>query len=111
LQHQDGSKRVFKVDGDGWVLEGTPGDRSEVGDFADQILRDFVGKDAVDMRKGFAEPTWTISMQRLHGDELGLVRVWDLGEDVPLIAKGRSEQPVGFELNKSNSTAMRAFWK
>jgi hypothetical protein len=112
LSHRDGRTRTFQMDGEGgWLLDGTPGDRSEVGDFANDILRDFAGKAATDMRTGFAEPDWVMSMQRKTGDELGLIKIWDRGGSEPLIAKSRSEEPVGFELNKGNSTAMRAFWQ
>ena len=113
LEHSNGQKRTFAMDSDGaWSLEGTAGDRSEVGDFAQDILRDFVGKKAVDMRTGYdAINRWTLRMKRSNGDVLGLVQVWDRGEDLPLVAKGRSEQDVGFELNKSNSAALRAFWR
>lgn len=117
LEHQDGRKRAFAMQTDGgWVLEGTVGDRSEVGDFASDILRDFVGKKAVDLRPGkadpeFGEPDWVLHLKRRNGDILGLLGFWDRDQDKPLIAKGRGDQPIAFELNKSNSTALRAFWK
>ena len=121
LEHVDGRKRVFAMQADGkWLLEGAEGDRTEVGDFAYDILRDFAGKKAVDMRTGFDldKPDWVLRMTRRTGDELGLLAFWDPDPETgegeqpkPLIAKGRGEQPVGFELNKGNSAALRAFWK
>lgn len=113
LEHNNGQQRTFAMDNDGaWTLDGAAGDRSEVGDFAQDILRDFVGKKAVDMRSGYESiDHWTLRMMRSNGDILGLVKIWDRGEGLPLVAKGRSEQDVGFELNKSNSAALRAFWQ
>lgn len=117
LEHQDGRKRAFAMQTDGgWLLEGTAGDRTEVGDFTSDILRDFVGKEAVDLRPGkadpeFGEPDWVLHMKRRNGDILGLLGFWDRDPDKPLIAKGRGDEPIAFELNKSNSAALRAFWK
>jgi hypothetical protein len=111
LEHKDGRKRSFESTGEVWSLVGVEGDRSEVGEFANDILRDFVGKKAVDMRDGFEGPDWTLTMMRRNGDELGLIKVWDAGDELPLICKGRKEAPVGFEVNKSNSRDLRAMWK
>jgi hypothetical protein len=110
---QEGEKRAFAMQEDGsWRLEGSEADRTEVGDFAHDILRDFVGKKAVDIRTGFEESDWVLYLKRGNGDELGLIGFWDLGEDKPLIAKGRGgAEGIAFELNKSNSEALRAFWK
>jgi hypothetical protein len=110
---QEVEKRVFAMQEDGsWRLEGSDADRTEVGDFTQDILRDFVGKKAVDMRKGFEDPDWVLYLKRGNGDELGLIAIWDAGDGKPLIAKGRGgADNIGFELNKSNSEAMRAFWK
>lgn len=111
-QEQEAAKRVFLMQEDGsWILEGAEGDRTEVGDFAHDILRDFVGRRVVDMREGFREPDWVLVMKRRSGDELGLLGFWDQGEGKPLLAKGRGETRVGFELNKSSSRALRDFWK
>ena len=111
LAHRDGRRRVFRTGSDGWVLESGGDARPEVGEFAADVLRDLVGKRAVDMREGFGEPDWTLSMTRINGDELGLVRVWDRGDGQPLVAKGRSEQPVGLELGTRDSRSMRELWK
>ena len=110
---QEGEKRAFAMQEDGsWRLEGSEVDRTEVGDFAHDILRDFVGKKAIDIRTGFEESDWVLYLKRGNGDELGLIGFWDLGEDKPLIAKGRGgAEGIAFELNKSNSEALRAFWK
>jgi len=111
LTHADGRARAFKMTPDGWVQEGVEGNRDEVGNFAADVLRDFVGKAAVDMSEGFAAPDWQIVLKRATGDELGLVKIWDRGEGKPLIAKGRSDEPVGFEVSKLDSNSLRAMWQ
>jgi len=111
LSHQDGRVRTFKMTPDGWILEGKEGDRGEVGDFAADVLSEFYGKSTVDMREGYGDPDWLLQIKRGTGDVLGLVKIWDPGEDKPLIAKGRSEQPIGFELSKLDSKSLRAMWQ
>lgn len=110
---QEGESRVFAMQEDGsWRLEGSDADRTEVGDFTHDILRDLVGKKAVDMRAGFDDPDWVLSLKRSNGDELGLMAIWDAGEGKPLIVKARGgADNIGYALNKSSSAAMRAFWK
>lgn len=111
LSHQDGRTRTFRMTPDGWILEGIEGDRSEVGDFAADVLSEFYGKTTVDMRKGYGDPDWLLQIKRGTGDELGLVKIWDPGEGKPLIAKSRSEQPIGFALSKLDSKSLRAMWQ
>ncbi|MFT4513550.1 MAG: hypothetical protein ACI89X_003609 [Planctomycetota bacterium] len=110
---QEAEQRSFAMQKDeSWRLEGAEADRTEVGDFARETLRDFVGTKAVDIRAGFDEPDWVLSLKRANGDELGLIGFWDGGENKPLIAKARGgADEVGFELSKRQSTALRAFWK
>ncbi len=110
LAHKDGKTRKFKMTPDGWVLEGAEGNRNEVGDFATDVLRDFFGKTAIDMREGFGDPDWQIELKRGTGDVLGLIKIWDR-EGKPLIAKSRSEEPVGLELSKLDSNSLRAMWQ
>jgi hypothetical protein len=118
LVHKDGRKRTFRIQEDGtWQLDGSDEDRSEVGDYVDDTLRDFVGKRAVDMRTGFAdEPDWTLLLMRRNGDELGRTRIWDPGPEARLIARGRtkpgmSEQKLGIELGKRDTAELRKLWK
>jgi hypothetical protein len=111
LSHKDGRTRAFYMTPDGWVLDGVEGDRDEVGNFASDVLRDFVGKLAVDMSEGFAAPDWQIKLKRATGDVLGLLKVWDRGEGEVLIVKGRSEEPVGFEVSKLDSNSLRGMWQ
>jgi len=117
LVHRDGRTRTFQVQQDGsWKLLGSEGDRSEVGDFVEDTLRDFVGRKVVDMRTGFdAEPDWTLMLMRGNGDELGRSRIWDRGADKRLVARGRTrpgqqEQPVGVELGKRDTEELRKLW-
>ena len=117
LLHRDGRSRSFRVQADGtWKLEGQDGDRSEVGDFVEDTLRDFVGKEAVDMREGFGEHDWELVLMRRNGDALGRTRIWDPGEGERLIARGQTmpgveEQPIGMRLGKRDSQELRALWR
>lgn len=117
LLHRDGRSRSFRVQEDGtWKLEGQDGDRSEVGDFVEDTLRDFVGKEAVDMREGFGEHDWELVLMRRNGDALGRTRIWDPGEGERLIARGQTmpgaeEQPVGMRLGKRDTQELRALWR
>ncbi|MGC6488934.1 MAG: DUF4340 domain-containing protein [Planctomycetota bacterium] len=117
LRHRDGRARSFRIQEDGsWKLEGEDRDRSEVGDFVEDTLRDFVGKEAVDMREGFGDPDWEFVLMRRNGDALGRVRLWDPGADERLIARGQTrpggdEQPVGLRLGKRDTTELRALWQ
>ena len=111
LTHKDGRTRAFYMTPDGWVLDGVEGNRDEVGNFASDVLRDFVGKLAIDMSEGFAAPDWQIELKRATGDVLGLLKVWDRGEGEALIVKGRSEEPVGFEVSKLDSNSLRGMWQ
>ncbi|HEB52874.1 MAG TPA: DUF4340 domain-containing protein [bacterium] len=113
LEDARGQKRVFAMDREGlWRLDGSDRDRSEVGDLASEVLCDFAGKAAVDMRSGFApEPDWRLLLQRRNGDQLGEIRVWDRGADQPLVVRGNGEQPVGLELNARNSRDLRSLWQ
>ena len=111
LAHQDGRTREFMMTPDGWVLEGVEGNRDEVGEFAADVLRDFFGKTAVDMREGFGDPDWQLELKRATGDVLGLIKIWDRGDGKPLVAKSRSEEPVGFELSKLDSNSLRGMWQ
>lgn len=115
---RDGATITYRVHEDGiWRREGSDEDRDEVGDYVDDTLRDFAGKKAVDMRKGFAdEPDWTLLLMRRNGDELGRTRIWDPGKDKRLVARGRvrpgrTEQPIGIELSKRDTTELRKLWK
>ncbi|MFK7741016.1 MAG: DUF4340 domain-containing protein [Planctomycetota bacterium] len=120
LRHRDGRTRAFGLEDGKWRREGVAGEAGlcpEVGEFANDVLRDFVGRSVVDMQKGFDEqPDWVLEMKRGNGDVLGLVKLWDRGptasgELLPLVAKSRSEEPVGFALGTRNSRFLRELWQ
>lgn len=111
LEHADGRKRRYTIDGDHWVLVGSEGSRQAVGEFANDVLRDLEGVAAVDMRRGFGEPDWRLVMLRRNGDQLGFLRVWDRGGDTRLICRGAGDAPVGFEVNAFVSEQLRGLWK
>ena len=117
LLHRDGRARSFRIQDDGsWKLQGEDQDRSEVGDFVDDTLRDFVGRDPVDMRAGFGAHDWEFVLMRRNGDALGRARIWDPGREERLIARGQprlgdEDQPVGLRLGKRDTAALRALWQ
>ena len=117
LRHRDGRKRTFMVQEDGtWRLQGSDEDRSEVGDYVDDTLRDFVGKRVVDMRRGFELHDWELVMMRRNGDALGSTRIWDPGPSKRLIARGQTlpgsqEQLLGVELSKRDTEELRQLWQ
>lgn len=111
LEHRDGRQRRYTLDGEQWVLVGTEGSRQAVGEFANDVLRDLEGVQAVDMRQGFGDADWRIVMLRRNGDQLGLLRVWDRGGDARLICRGSGDAPVGFEVNAFVSEQLRDLWK
>ncbi|MCK5944643.1 MAG: DUF4340 domain-containing protein, partial [Planctomycetes bacterium] len=112
IVHPERGTRVFRVQPDGsWKLEGSDQDGTEVGDFVNDTLRDFAGREVVDMREGFGAADWQLVLRRGTGDELGRVWLWDRGPDQRLIARGRSEQLVGVELSKRDDAELRKLWK
>ena len=117
LQHRDGRSRSFRIQDDGsWKLVGEDRDRSEVGEFVEDTLRDFVGKEAVDMREGYGAHDWEFVLMRRNGDALGRARVWDAGPDARLIVRGQTrpggeEQPVGLRVGKRDTAALRGLWR
>ncbi len=120
LRHRDGRTRSFRMQPDGsWKLDGDDADRSEVGDYVDDTLRDFVGKRAVDMREGSgfsATPDWELVLMRATGDALGSARIWDRGPEERLVARrqprpGEDDQLVGVELGKRDTEELRRLWR
>lgn len=117
LVHSDGRTLTYRVQADGsWKRDGADGDRSEVGEFVEDTLRDFVGKKVVDMRTGFGPPDWALTLMRGNGDALGQARIWDPGDGARLIARGQTapgkqEQPVGVELGKRDTDELRKLWR
>lgn len=113
LAHADGRSRRYGIDGDHWVREGDPSPRPEVGEFANDELRDLRGVRAVDARgEAFARPDWTLALLRRNGDSLGLLRLWDRADGGPLIAQqGEERSPVAFELPVRVSSELRRLWE
>lgn len=106
-----GARRKFVRRGDHWVLDGADAARDEVGEFANDVLRDLHGKRAVDVRDpAFAAADWTLALSRDNGDELVLLRVFDRGPDRPIVVQ-RSNAPVGFEVGALVDTQLRALWQ
>lgn len=115
LEHRDGRRRTFLIGDDGWILQtgddGSGEARPAVGDFANDYLCDLFGKEVVDMEDGFGEADWILHLSRRNGDGLGIVRVWDRGEDAALLVQSRKDEKVGHELSTLVSRELRALWK
>ena len=112
LAHRDGRTTSFQLQPDGaWAREGVPGPRAEVGELANDVLRDLVGKRAVDARgAAFAQPDFLVKLMRRSGDELGSIRVFDRGAESPLVVQSVAG-PVAFELGALPSQGLRALWQ
>ena len=112
LAHRDGRTATYQLQADGaWAREGTAGARPEVGELANDVLRDLVGKRAVDARgAAFEQPDFTVKLMRRNGDELGLIRVFDRGGESSLLVQSKSG-PVAFELGTRDSQGLRALWQ
>lgn len=112
LARPDGAQRRYVLQDGAWSLEGTPGDRREVGEFANEELRDLVGSRVVDARgNAFGDAHWSVRLMRRNGDELGLLRVWDRGAGQPLLVQAAVHTSVAFELGKRQSSELRALWQ
>lgn len=108
--------RAFRLQGVHWEVEGTPGNRDEVGGFANDTLRDLRGKAAVDLRgTAYGEPDWILDLCRENGDVLMALRIWDRSKEAPLVVQPCAPQqqpgPVGFEVAPQVAKALREFWQ
>ena len=110
LARRTGERRTFRRQDNHWVLEGAEGARDDVGEFANDYLRDLVAKRAVDARgEAFAVADWTLAMSRANGDELALLQVWEQPGS-PLVVRAQSG-PVGFEVGEFLDKQLRALWQ
>ncbi|HZN40249.1 MAG TPA: DUF4340 domain-containing protein [Planctomycetota bacterium] len=107
--------RKFRLDGTRWICEGKEGDRAEVGEFADQRLRDLTAKRVLDARgETFAHPAWTVNIARQGGDVLARLAVFEPAPDGPLVVRvtGRDDlPPIAFELGALDSQSLRQLWQ
>lgn len=112
LARPDGSSRSFVL-GDGvWRRLGDEAARPEVGDFAQDELRDLVAARAVDARPArFDRPDWTVRLTRRNGDELASLRVFEDAADRPLVVQAAERGPVAYELSARQSRDLRALWQ
>jgi hypothetical protein len=110
LRHKDGTERRFEVTEQGWRLLATDEPRPEVGELANDVLRDLVGQDVVDGNT-LGEPDWRIVFARRNGDELGSMSVWDRGAEQPIVVRGPQEAPIGFAVSRRTTSELRALWK
>ncbi len=112
LAHRDGRARSFRVEDGRWRLVGAEGARPEVGEFAQDELRDLVGSKVVDARGArYDAPDWTVRLLRANGDELGALRVFEEAADRPLAVQAGARAPVAFELSTRQSRELRALWQ
>lgn len=111
LRHRDGRQRQFRLANGKWELEGTPGERAEVGDIANDTLRELRGVKALDGRLArFAEPDWRLQLLRANQDLLTELQVWDGGAGQPLVVRGPGAEQVVFELRPLDSKQLRELW-
>lgn len=112
LSHADGRTRSFRIEDGRWRLVGAEGARPEVGEFAQDELRDLVGSKVIDARGArFDAPEWTVRLMRGNGDELGALRVFEDAADRPLAVQAGARAPVAFELSTRQSRELRALWQ
>jgi hypothetical protein len=112
LQRPDGASRSFQLEDGAWRLAGATAARPEVGDFAQDELRDLVAARAVDARPArFDRPDWTVRLLRRNGDELAALRVFEDGADRPLVVQSAARGPVAYELSARQSRDLRALWQ
>lgn len=112
LAHKDGRARAFRIEDGQWRLAGAAAARPEVGEFAQDELRDLVGSKAVDARAArFDAADWTVRLLRGDGDELGALRVYEDAADRPLVVQSGERAPVAFELSARQSRELRALWQ
>jgi hypothetical protein len=112
LKHRTtGESRKFQRDGEHWVLDGKEGARDEVGELANDVLRDLDGKVAVDVRgDAFRAADWTLALSRASGDVLVMLRIFDRGPDQPLVVQ-KGDAGVGYELGPRVDKELRALWQ
>jgi len=115
VQRGDADHRKFKLDGTRWICEGKEGERAEVGDFANERLRDLTAKRVLDARgEKFAHPAWTLAIKRQDGDRLAGLDVFEPASDGPLVVRvtGRDDMPaIAFELGALDSQSLRQLWQ
>lgn len=129
LERADGGARRFEnVDGSWRLTAGGPAaERPEVGELANDELRDLVGTRAVDVRGDvFRTPTFVVKLMRRSGDEFGRLLVHDRGPDargepqsllLQFLPAGPGMQagPVAFEVGSASkhslSQKLRELWQ
>jgi len=106
-----GETRTFANKNGTWVHEETGATRDDVGGLANDVLRDFAGKVAVDTRgDAFRVADWTLVLARANGDALTRLQVFERSADAPLIVRNENA-PVGYELTAFLDKQLRELWK
>ncbi len=104
-------QRVFQRGKDHWTLKGVEGARDDVGELANDELRDLVGKKAVDVSGDeYRAADWTLDLARGDGDKLISLRVFDRAPDAPLVVQV-ANSPVGYEVGPRLDGELRRLWK
>jgi hypothetical protein len=115
VQRGEAERRTFRLDGTRWICEGKEGDRAEVGDFANEHLRDLTAKRVLDARgEAFARAAWNLTIKRQGGDRLASLDVFEPAPDGPLVVRvvGREGVPaIAFELSALDSKLLRQLWQ
>ncbi len=104
-------QRVFQREKDHWVLKGVEGSRDDVGELANDELRDLVGKRAIDVSGDeYRSADWTLDLARSDGDKLISLRIFDRAPDAPLVVQVTTS-PVGYEVGPRLDGELRRLWK
>ena len=122
LERADGATRSFRLTDGQWRLHdaGPTLDRPEVGELAQDELRDLVGTATVDASgPEFAVPSFTIKLMRASGDEFGRLLVFDRGPEQPLLLQFATPDvrpaPLAFAIGSATkyslSTRLRELWQ
>jgi hypothetical protein len=116
LERADGAQRSFGPAERHWQLDGVEGNRDEVRDFVNDMLRDLHGEAVLDLRGpphglSLGPASWTLALCRGNGDELARLRVWERGADEPLVVQPGREEQIGFRVSKLVDRQLRGLWR
>ena len=110
---------------DGLTLYSDAAPLPEVGELANDELRDLVGTRAVDVRgEAFRTPAFVVKLMRRSGDEFGRLVVHDRGPDargepqsllLQFLSPGQPAGPIAFEIGSASkhslSQRLRELWQ
>ncbi|MCR9244155.1 MAG: DUF4340 domain-containing protein [bacterium] len=116
VRRADGTvvRQIARNDEGAWESEGLSAEAvQEAGEFIKDVLRDFGGKRAVDLRDGHPHgaPDYVLVLQRRNGEPLRELRAWDRDGKLPVIVQTEQMKEIGFEIGARDGRSMRELWK